>query len=254
MTYFNSHTGKAQNCINKPRNSIGWDLFSLSLLPRLQCSGFIDISLFVVSTLHVVFWPDFAPPSGNTKDGPKGRCPEADLNLSVLCHQDRLQRPTVTAPCYSVAVLLSVQLWWDWWPQWWVIGQRMKPHHCTTWILMVPIALVQQESKRCSQVNGWPGIQKAFGIVNSKSSEVPTVCLKSCQLVPQIHRCAASWRLEREGFSWGHTATLRSGTVSPWRPWEHLTVSVGWVCETNQCSWGQNQSRTKTWNGERKKF
>lgn len=76
MTCFNSHTGKAHNC-NKPQNSIGWDLFPLCLPPRLQCSGFICISLFVVSTFHADFWPDFAPPSGNTKDSPKGRCPYA---------------------------------------------------------------------------------------------------------------------------------------------------------------------------------
>lgn len=69
-----------------------------------------------------------------------------------------------------------------WVPTIGVLGQRMNPHH---WILMVPQALVQQESKRCSRVNGWPGIQKTFGIVNPKSSKIPTVCLKSCPLVLQ---------------------------------------------------------------------
>lgn len=82
MTYFNSHTRKAQNCINKLQNSIGWGLFPFSLPPRLQCSGFIGRSLFVVSKLHAGFWPDFAPPSGTAKDGTKWRCLQPDLGLS----------------------------------------------------------------------------------------------------------------------------------------------------------------------------
>lgn len=143
-----------------------------------------------------------------------------------------LQRPTVTAPCYSVAALtvcvVMVGSVAPGVPTIGVIRQRMNPHHCTTWILDGP----SRSNRKARDALRWMDGQafKSTGIVNPKSSEIPTVCLKSCPLMPQTHRCAASWGLERGDFSWGHTAT-EVWDSHLWRRWEHLTVSVGWVCD-----------------------
>lgn len=75
---------------------------SLFLTSQVAVFWIYCISLFVVSTLHVGFWPDFAPPSGSVKDGPKGRCPRLS---AVCCWADRSPRSTVTTPCHPVATL-----------------------------------------------------------------------------------------------------------------------------------------------------
>lgn len=156
MTDFNSHTGKAQNCINKLQNSIEWDLFPFSLPPRLQYSGFICISLFVVSTLHVGFWPDFAPPSGSVKDGPKGRCPRLSV---VCCWADRPPRSTVTTPRPPVATLCGQsRLGGPNKAYHWGCRARNEPASLGYPVFMVPQTSVQQlrqERKRCVT---WSGI------------------------------------------------------------------------------------------------
>lgn len=81
-------------------------MFPLSLFPRLQCSLFICISLFVVSTLQAGFWPDFAPPSGNTKDGPNGKCPQPASCVPLSRQVSR----THCHCCHSVAALTVSEL------------------------------------------------------------------------------------------------------------------------------------------------
>lgn len=160
MTDFNSHTGKAQNCINKLQNSIEWDLFPFSLPPRLQYSGFICISLFVVSTMHVGFWPDFAPPSGSVKDGPKRRCPRL---CCVLLSRQVTQWPRCVVTGGSVAPTK---------PTIEVAGQGMNPRHWTTWSsrsLKHQSSYLRQERKRPS--GAWLG-QAFYKSWNFKSKAI----------------------------------------------------------------------------------
>lgn len=170
MTDFNSHTGKAHNCINKLQNSIECDLFPFSLPPRLQYSGFICISLFVVSTLHVGFWPDFAPPSGSVKDGPKGQCPRL---CCVLLSRQVTQTHCHHTPCHPVATLCGQsRLSGPNKDYHWGCRAKNEPASLDYLVFMVPqtsVQLLRQERKRPS--GAWLG-QAFYSNWNFKSKAI----------------------------------------------------------------------------------
>ena len=88
---------------NKPKDAEFNRMRFVSLFLTSQVAVFwIYLYFFVVSTLHVGFWPDFAPPSGSVKDGPKGQCPRL---CCVLLSRQVTQTHCHHTPCHPVATL-----------------------------------------------------------------------------------------------------------------------------------------------------
>lgn len=167
-----------------------------------------------------------------------------------------LQRPIVTAPCYSVAALtvcvVMVGSVAPRVPTIGVISQRMNPHHCTTWILDGP----SRSNRKARDALRWMDGQafKSTGIVNPKSSEIPTVCLKELPTnAPNPQMCCflGSWKRRLLLRSHSHRGLGQSPMATLRTPHSLYRLSVWQQIKVHGA---KNESRTKTWNGEREMF